>query len=154
MAMNSIRSANLREMLAQGRLEPAVGVLQRQDASTAANALAGVPFAEQEILFRALPVDFAAKLLAHLPYYDAYVLMVIRYSPCSGPGLHHCRFRARSHRLPSGGRCKECWFPSFAARGEDRTQDAVPVETSRENRSALEHELLLFGVAWFSHDGL
>src|SRR5437016_1534755 len=75
MAMNSIRSANLREMLAQGRLEPAVGVLQRQDASTAANALAGMPFAEQEILFRALPVDFAAKLLARLSYYDAYVLL-------------------------------------------------------------------------------
>src|SRR5438477_10857893 len=75
MAMNSIRSANLREMLAQGRLEHAVTGLQRLDVPAAANVLTGMRFAEQEILFRALPVDFAAKLLARLPYYDAYVLL-------------------------------------------------------------------------------
>src|ERR1700722_5575329 len=34
-----------------------------------------IPFEEQQILFRKLPVDFAAKLAGIFPYYHTYVLL-------------------------------------------------------------------------------
>ncbi len=37
--------------------------------------LTGISFEEQEILFRALPVDYAASLVREFPYYHAYVLL-------------------------------------------------------------------------------
>jgi NitT/TauT family transport system ATP-binding protein len=68
----------LREILAQGRWDQAVGLLQRLDPAVAANLIMGIPFEEQRTLFRALPVDSAATLVSHFPYYHAYVLLHTR----------------------------------------------------------------------------
>jgi NitT/TauT family transport system ATP-binding protein len=49
--------------------------LERLDPEDAANLLMSIPFEEQQILFRKLPVDFAAKLAGIFPYYHTYVLL-------------------------------------------------------------------------------
>jgi NitT/TauT family transport system ATP-binding protein len=68
----------LREILSQGHWDQAVGLLQRLDPTVAANLFLDVPFEEERILFRALPVDFAATLISHFPYYHAFVLLHTR----------------------------------------------------------------------------
>ena len=40
-----------------------------------------MPFEQQRAVFRKLPVDFAAELVAHFPYYHAYVLLHSRPLP-------------------------------------------------------------------------
>ena len=50
-------------------------MIQRLDTGAAAGAFTALPFEEQQILFRRLPVDFAAALVSHFPYYHEYVLL-------------------------------------------------------------------------------
>ncbi len=76
--MDQPPAEKLREVLAQGHWDQAVGLLQRLDPAAAANLFLGVPFEEQRVLFRVLPVDFAATLIGHFPYYHAYVLLHTR----------------------------------------------------------------------------
>jgi NitT/TauT family transport system ATP-binding protein len=65
----------LRASLSQGRWERALELLQQVEPTVAANLLMTAPFEQQQVLFRRLPVDFAAKLVAILPYFHAYVLL-------------------------------------------------------------------------------
>jgi len=65
----------MREVLSQGRPGEAVAILQQLDPAAAAVALAALSFEEQQVLFRLLPIDFAAALVSHFPYYHAYVLL-------------------------------------------------------------------------------
>ena len=73
--MNPTTAEKLRGILSQGRLDQAVALLQRLAPPEAAEMLLGISFEEQERLFRALPIDFAASLVRHFPYYHAYVLL-------------------------------------------------------------------------------
>jgi len=73
--MSAPTGEKLRELLSQGRPEHAVTLLQRLDPEVAADSMMRIPFEEQQIVFRALPVDFAATLLSHFPYYHSYVLL-------------------------------------------------------------------------------
>ncbi len=73
--MNAPTAEKLREFLSQGRAEHAVTLLQRLDPDVAADSMMRIPFEEQQIVFRALPVDFAATLISHFPYYHSYVLL-------------------------------------------------------------------------------
>lgn len=73
--MNAPTAEKLREFLSQGRAEHAVTLLQRLDPNVAADSMMRIPFEEQQIVFRALPVDFAATLISHFPYYHSYVLL-------------------------------------------------------------------------------
>ncbi len=65
----------LRASLSQGQWDRALELLQQLDPAAAANLLMSVPFEQQQVLFRRLPVDFAAELVAILPYFHAYVLL-------------------------------------------------------------------------------
>jgi len=65
----------VREVLSQGRAEEAAAILQRLDPVAAAGVCAALSFEQQQVLFRRLPVDFAAALVSHFPYYHAYVLL-------------------------------------------------------------------------------
>jgi NitT/TauT family transport system ATP-binding protein len=65
----------VRDVLAQGRPDEAAAIIQRLDPVAAAEVLAALPFEEQQILFRLLPVDSAAALVSHFPYYHEYVLL-------------------------------------------------------------------------------
>jgi len=65
----------LQELLSQGRADHAVALLQRLDPAAAADSVMRIPFEEQQIVFRALPIDYAASLVSHFPYYHTYVLL-------------------------------------------------------------------------------
>ena len=52
-----------------------VALLPRLDPSVAADLFMEIPVEQREILFRRLPIDFAARLAEILPYYDTYVLL-------------------------------------------------------------------------------
>src|SRR5271157_1333563 len=68
-AMNPPAAEKLQELLSQGRADQAVALLQRLEPDAAADSIIRIPFEEQQIVFRALPVDYAATLVSHFPYY-------------------------------------------------------------------------------------
>jgi len=55
--------------------------LQQLGPAAAADLLVSLPFDEQRILFRELPLDFAARLVPSFPYYHSYVLLHSRPLP-------------------------------------------------------------------------
>ena len=73
--MNPAPAEKVRESISQGRWEDAVALLERLDPEASASLMTSLPFEEQQIIFRPLPVGFAAALLERLPYYHAYVLL-------------------------------------------------------------------------------
>jgi NitT/TauT family transport system ATP-binding protein len=79
--MTASLTEKLRAMISQQRWEQALGVLRPLDLADAARLLMAIPFEEQQELFRRLPVDFAARLAAGLPYYHTYVLLHSRPAP-------------------------------------------------------------------------
>jgi NitT/TauT family transport system ATP-binding protein len=74
-SMNPPAAEKLQELLSQGRADQAVALLQRLEPDAAADSIIRIPFEEQQIVFRALPVDYAATLVSHFPYYHSYVLL-------------------------------------------------------------------------------
>jgi NitT/TauT family transport system ATP-binding protein len=65
----------LRDAVSQAHWNEAVALLQTSDGSDAADALGHLPFEQQQSLFRHLPLDLAAKVVAQFPYYHQYVLL-------------------------------------------------------------------------------
>ncbi len=65
----------LRELVAQGRLDEAIGLFERLSPVDAAAAIFALPFEQQRILFRQLPTKLAARLISCFPYFHAYVLL-------------------------------------------------------------------------------
>jgi NitT/TauT family transport system ATP-binding protein len=68
----------LAEYVSHGQWEPAAEMLRKIDAGIAAEAFLSLPFDEQRALFPELPVDLAAGMAGHFPYYHAYVLLHAR----------------------------------------------------------------------------
>jgi NitT/TauT family transport system ATP-binding protein len=75
---NSATIPELRKLLAQGQRAAVVERLRQMDATAAAEAMSALPFEGQQAIFRELPVEFTAALIAHFPYYHAYVLLHAR----------------------------------------------------------------------------
>jgi Mg/Co/Ni transporter MgtE len=73
--MNRPRTEELQAILAQGRSDRAVAILQRLDPKVAADTFMSLPYEEQPVLFRRLPIEFAAKLAPIFPYYHTFVLL-------------------------------------------------------------------------------
>jgi NitT/TauT family transport system ATP-binding protein len=73
--MKRPRAEELQTILAQGRLDRAVGILQRLDPTVAADTFMSLPYEEQQALFRGLPAEYAAKLAPIFPYYHTFVLL-------------------------------------------------------------------------------
>ena len=67
--------ARLRSILLQRRPQKAAALLQPSDPADAADLLQNLSFEDQQEVFRAFSVDFAARLIEVLPYYHAYVLL-------------------------------------------------------------------------------
>src|ERR1700726_1818200 len=74
-SMKRPRAEELQTILAQGRLDRAVAILQRLDPTVAADTFMSMPHENQQVLFRRLPTEFAARLVPIFPYYDAFVLL-------------------------------------------------------------------------------
>ena len=73
--MKAPRAEELPTILSQGRWDRAVAVLTRLDPAVAADAFLSLPHPEQQLLFRRLPIEFAAKLAPIFRYYDTFVLL-------------------------------------------------------------------------------
>ncbi|MGA2713120.1 MAG: AAA-associated domain-containing protein [Bryobacteraceae bacterium] len=76
MALTS--SDNFRALLLQENWDQLLPVLLRLDPSVAADFFARISAEQQDQLFAQLPIEFAARVVEILPYYDAYVLLRTR----------------------------------------------------------------------------
>src|ERR1017187_71228 len=73
--MKGERAEELQTILEQGRLDRAVAVLEKLDPTVAADAFLSLPWEQQQVLFRRLPIEFAAKLAPIFPYYETFVML-------------------------------------------------------------------------------
>ena len=73
--MSSPITERLRDAVAKAHWNVAVALLRTSDALPAAEALGDLPFEQQQSLFRHLPLDLAAAVVAQFPYYHEYVLL-------------------------------------------------------------------------------
>jgi len=73
--MSSPITERLRDAVSKAHWNVAVALLQTSDALPAAEALGDLPFEQQQSLFRHLPLDLAAAVVAQFPYYHEYVLL-------------------------------------------------------------------------------
>src|SRR5580698_10977769 len=73
--MSSTVTERLRSAVSEAHWSEAVALLQTREAVQAAGALGELPFEQQQSLFRHLPLDLAASVIAHFPYYHQYVLL-------------------------------------------------------------------------------
>jgi len=73
--MNPPAADKLRASLSQGNWDRALTQLERLDPQVAADLFMSIPFEDQEVLFRQMPVEFAATLAGIFPYYHTYVLL-------------------------------------------------------------------------------
>jgi NitT/TauT family transport system ATP-binding protein len=71
----------LRDLLTQARWEAAAEFLRQLGPESATDAMLGLPFEQQRVLFRRLPTDLAALLAGHFPYFHAYVLLYALTTP-------------------------------------------------------------------------
>ncbi|MBV8051288.1 MAG: AAA-associated domain-containing protein [Acidobacteriaceae bacterium] len=67
----------LRESLSHG-LDDAAAFLQQVEPTAASELLLALPFDEQQLVFTRLPINSAAALISHAPYFHAYVLLHTR----------------------------------------------------------------------------
>src|ERR1700690_4171189 len=73
--MSSPIFERLRDAVSQAHWNEAVALLQTSVVAQSAGALGDLPFEQQQSLFRHLPLDLAARVVAHFPYYHQYVLL-------------------------------------------------------------------------------
>src|SRR6202522_2812275 len=73
--MSSPIAERLREAVSLADWNAASALLQTSNALHASEALGDLPFEQQQSLFRHLPLDLAAAVVAHFPYYHVYVLL-------------------------------------------------------------------------------
>jgi len=76
--MDDSAEAKFKKFVATGDRASAIAQLQTLSPRLAAELFTSLPFEEQRALFGILPIDFAARLVPHLLYYHAYVLLHLR----------------------------------------------------------------------------
>jgi NitT/TauT family transport system ATP-binding protein len=69
------------DQISRGKWDTAAGALREAGAAASAPLLLRMPFDQQRAIFRKLSIPFSADLLAHFPYYHAYVLLHSRSLP-------------------------------------------------------------------------
>jgi NitT/TauT family transport system ATP-binding protein len=73
--MNDTDKKKLQNLLKQRQWRAVIEQLRMVGAGEAADFFMAAPFEEQRALFHEMPVEFAASLIVHLPYYHAYVTL-------------------------------------------------------------------------------
>jgi len=73
--MKPPRPEELHTIIERGNEGRAASILSRLDPAVAADALLSLDDEDQRLLFSRLPVDFSARLVPALPYFDAFVLL-------------------------------------------------------------------------------
>src|ERR1019366_6414723 len=73
--MKPAKAEELQTILAQGYIDRAIAILHALDPTVAADAFLSLPWELQQVLFRRLPTEFAARLAPIFPYYETFVLL-------------------------------------------------------------------------------
>ena len=73
--MKPPRAEELQTIVSQNRWDSAASILGQLDPAVAADAFLGLSYEQQQLLFRRLPVDLAARLTPVFPYYHTFVLL-------------------------------------------------------------------------------
>src|SRR5271163_253823 len=73
--MKPPRADELQTIVFQGRWERAAGILGQLDPTVAADAFLSLSYEQQQLVFRQLPVELAARLAPVFPYYHTFVLL-------------------------------------------------------------------------------
>ncbi len=71
----------LRDLLAHARWNAAIELLRRHSPEEASKAVMALPFDQQRLLFRRLPIDLAAVLIGQFPYFHAYAVLYSLSAP-------------------------------------------------------------------------
>jgi NitT/TauT family transport system ATP-binding protein len=119
----------LRSLLFQRRWGSVIEQLRGLGAAAAADFLMSVSYEEQCALFHEMPVEFAASLIVHLPYYHAYVLLHSRSRPEMLAIIDAMNASERSHFLDALP--EEAWqslMDELAEAGVGAPYCAVPAE--------------------------
>jgi|SRR5215469_16837660 len=112
-------ASQLQELAAQGRLDAAVGLVERLSPTEAATAILALPFEQQRLLFLQLPTNVSAALIPCFPYFHAYVLL-------------------QALKVPEMAATMECIHPA----DRDLFLDALPEETWQNLMDTLERARL------------
>ena len=73
--MQAPRAEELQTIVSHGRWDRAASILGQLDPTVAADAFLSLPYEQQQLLFRRLPVELAARLAPVFPYYHTFVLL-------------------------------------------------------------------------------
>ena len=73
--MNDSDKKKLQNLMKQRQWKAAIEQLRAVGTGEATDFFLTVPFEEQRVLFQQMPVEFAASLIVHIPYYHAYVML-------------------------------------------------------------------------------
>src|ERR1019366_9839930 len=126
--MSSPIAERLQDAVSQAHWNVAVALLQTSDALQAAEALGDLPFEQQQSLFRHLPLDLAATVVAQFPYYHEFVLL---HSLAAG------EMRALVDKMHPDDRMR--FFDELPEEAWQRLMDelssAVPAETSSHHEA-------------------
>ncbi|MGC1634592.1 MAG: hypothetical protein WA744_04000, partial [Candidatus Acidiferrales bacterium] len=132
--MNTQETQKLRSLLTRRQWAPLIEQLQKLGPGVAADFFMTVSYDEQRALFHEMPIELAASLIVHLPYYHAYVLLHSRPSQdmrniiidAMSPG-------ERNHFLDAlPEEAWQCLMDELAAAGSGAPYCAVPGEQTAE----------------------
>jgi len=127
--MNPQDTRKLQSLVNLRQWKMLVSELRALGPGLAADFLWSVPFEVQEILFHEMPIDFAASLIVHLPYYHAYVLLHSRPRPEMRQIVDTMHPGERNHFLDALP--EEAWqslMDELAEAGEGAPYCAIPGE--------------------------
>jgi NitT/TauT family transport system ATP-binding protein len=125
--MNDSDKKKLQNLLKQRQWKAAIEQLRALDLREAADFFMAVPYEEQRILFQQMPVEFAAPLVFHLPYYHAYVMLHSRPLQEMHEIMNAMGAADREHFLDSlPEEAWQCLMDELVAAGSGGTYCAVP----------------------------
>jgi NitT/TauT family transport system ATP-binding protein len=78
MRKGNVQTAQISELIKRERWPEAIAALETLSSTEGADCISGLADEEQQALFSQLPVEIAARILAHFPYYLQYVLLHTR----------------------------------------------------------------------------
>ncbi len=78
MRKGSVRTAQISEFIKRERWPEAIAALEKLSSAEGADCFGSLADEEQQALFSQLPVELAARILSHFPYYLQYVLLHTR----------------------------------------------------------------------------
>ena len=131
--MNSQETQKLRNLLMRRQWAPLIEQLQKLGPTAAADFFMTVPYDEQRALFHEMPIELAASLIVHLPYYHAYVLLHSRPSQDMRNIIDVMTPGERNHFLDAlPEEAWQCLMDELAAAGSGAPYCAVPGEPTGE----------------------